>query len=108
MKASTAHKQFNKRAEKVVFDKEHRSKINFNISKYDAAVNVGKSIFRDEDVVRTRAANIRYKVINELDKHLIEFEDNFIKNGGIKSVITEAFKLADKKFGTKITMEYED
>jgi carbamate kinase len=33
---------------------------------------------------------------------------NFIKNGGRKSVITEAFKLQDKKFGSKITMEYED
>lgn len=33
---------------------------------------------------------------------------NFIKNGGRKSVITEAFKLADKKYGSKITMEYED
>jgi len=33
---------------------------------------------------------------------------NFIKNGGNLSVITEAFKLADKKYGSKITMEYED
>jgi carbamate kinase len=33
---------------------------------------------------------------------------NFIKSGGRKSVITEAFKLADKKYGSKITMEYED
>jgi carbamate kinase len=33
---------------------------------------------------------------------------NFIKNGGSKSVITEAFKLADKKYGSKITMDYED
>lgn len=33
---------------------------------------------------------------------------NFIRQGGKKSVITEAFKLADKKFGSKITMEYED
>lgn len=33
---------------------------------------------------------------------------NFIKNGGNMSVVTEAFKLADKKYGTKITMEYED
>jgi carbamate kinase len=31
----------------------------------------------------------------------------FIKNGGAKSVITEAFKLEDKRYGTKITMEYE-
>jgi carbamate kinase len=33
---------------------------------------------------------------------------NFIKQGGGKSVITEAFKLADMKYGSKITMEYED
>jgi carbamate kinase len=33
---------------------------------------------------------------------------NFIKQGGRKSVITEAFKLEDKKYGSKITMEYED
>jgi len=33
---------------------------------------------------------------------------NFIANGGKKSVITEAKKLEDKSFGSKITMEYED
>jgi carbamate kinase len=33
---------------------------------------------------------------------------NFIKNGGKKSVITEAKKLEDKSYGSKITMEYED
>jgi carbamate kinase len=32
----------------------------------------------------------------------------FVKNGGRKSVITEAFKLEDKSYGSKITMEYED
>lgn len=32
----------------------------------------------------------------------------FIEKGGKKSVITEAFKLEDKSYGTKITMEYED
>jgi carbamate kinase len=31
----------------------------------------------------------------------------FIENGGSKSVITEAFKLEDTRYGTKITMEYE-
>ena len=33
---------------------------------------------------------------------------NFIKNGGKKSVITEATKLEDKSYGSKITMEYEN
>jgi carbamate kinase len=32
---------------------------------------------------------------------------DFIKNGGKKSVITEAKKLEDKSYGSKITMEYE-
>ena len=33
---------------------------------------------------------------------------NFIEKGGKMAVITEAFKLADTKYGSKITMEYED
>jgi carbamate kinase len=32
----------------------------------------------------------------------------FVEKGGKKSVITEATKLEDKKYGSKITMEYED
>jgi len=32
---------------------------------------------------------------------------DFVKNGGKKSVITEATKLDDRKYGSKITMEYE-
>jgi carbamate kinase len=32
----------------------------------------------------------------------------FIEQGGYKSVITEATLLEDRKYGTKITMEYED
>ena len=31
----------------------------------------------------------------------------FIEQGGEKSVITEAFKLEDRSYGTKITMEYD-
>jgi carbamate kinase len=33
---------------------------------------------------------------------------HFIENGGEKSVITESTKLEDRKYGTKITMHYED
>jgi len=32
----------------------------------------------------------------------------FIKEGGKKAIITDAFKLKDKAFGTKITMEYDE
>jgi carbamate kinase len=33
---------------------------------------------------------------------------DFIDRGGEKSVITEAFKLEDKRYGTKITLHYDD
>ena len=32
---------------------------------------------------------------------------NFVKNGGVKSIITEASKLEDKSYGSKITLHYE-
>jgi carbamate kinase len=33
---------------------------------------------------------------------------HFVKHGGAKAVITEATKLEDRRYGSKITMEYED
>ena len=33
---------------------------------------------------------------------------DFVQNGGSKAVITEAKKLQDKSYGTKITMEYDE
>jgi L-lactate dehydrogenase complex protein LldF len=80
--ASTIRKKFNKQAEKKAFDESHREKINFNISRYDEAVSVGKNSYKDLELARNRAGHIKYKTINELDKSLIEFESNFTKNGG--------------------------
>ncbi len=37
----------------------------------------------------------------------IEAAIDFVKKGGAKSVITEATKLADKKYGSKITLNYD-
>jgi len=33
---------------------------------------------------------------------------DFLRNGGQMSVITEAFKLADRKYGSRITMDYQN
>ena len=82
LKISTENKKFLKAAEKVAFDKVHRKKIKFNISRYDAAVEKGKGIYKDLDLARNRAGHIKYKTINELEKHLVEFENNFQSNGG--------------------------
>lgn len=69
-------------AEKTAFDPEHRRKINYNISQYDASVIKGKLQFKDLELARCKAANLKHKILNDLDKYLIEFERHFEKNGG--------------------------
>ncbi len=76
------YSKFLKDSEKKAFDLEHRNKINYNISKYDAAVIKGKKQFRDLELARSRAYVIKHKVVNNLEKYLIEFAANFEKKGG--------------------------
>lgn len=69
-------------AEKKSFDLEHRRKINFNIGKYDLSVPKGKNQFSNLELARQRAAALKYRVTEKLDKYLLEFETNFTKRGG--------------------------
>src|SRR5882724_617468 len=62
-------------------DKEHRRKINFNISKYTAMVPNGKEQFSDINFARERAKNIKWKAIETLDKQLENFEAAIMKRG---------------------------
>jgi L-lactate dehydrogenase complex protein LldF len=89
-------KKFLKDAEKVAFDLEHRKKINYNISRYEASLPRGKSQFDDLELAKRRAANVKHKVINDLDRFLIEFESNFEKNGG-KVIWAPTWKEATKE-----------
>ncbi len=75
-------KKFIQDANKKAFDKDHRKTIKYNISKYDAAVSIGKGQFCNLELAKTRAAHLKYKIINDLEKYLIEFESNFSKRGG--------------------------
>ena len=77
-----AHHTFCEDAEKRAFDKEQRRRLDFNIGRYDAAVARGLSQFQNLELAKRRAANIKYKVINNLDKYLVEFENNFERRGG--------------------------
>ncbi|MBU2652133.1 MAG: LUD domain-containing protein, partial [Bacteroidetes bacterium] len=79
---SDRQKQFDIAAEKVAFDKEHRRKIRYNMSKYDQAVEKGKKLFSDLEVARERASKIKLRVLQNLDKHIIDFRENFEKQGG--------------------------
>lgn len=69
-------------SEKKASDLGHRQTINYNIGKYNNAVKVGKQQFADLTVARERAKNIKWKAIEQLDKHLEEFEANFTQRGG--------------------------
>lgn len=74
--------QFIAASEKKVADQQHRATVQYNIGKYDAAVAAGKEQYARLDLARSRAAGLRSRVIENLDKYLIEFEANYIKHGG--------------------------
>ena len=73
---------FKQQSEKKAFDLEHRKRINFNIGKYVTAVKHGKVQFENLTLARERAAQVKRKVVENLDRYLIEWETNFKKNGG--------------------------
>ncbi len=63
-------------------DLEHRRKINFNIGKYNAVVPIGKIQFADNNLVKERAKNIKWRAIENLHEHLEQFEMQFTARGG--------------------------
>lgn len=79
---STIAEKFIEDATTKAFDPEHRRKLTFNISQYDKKVIDGKKQFSNLELARERASFLKAKVIDNLDKYLIEFEANFIKRGG--------------------------
>ncbi|MCL3780183.1 iron-sulfur cluster-binding protein [Prolixibacteraceae bacterium JC049] len=72
---------FIKESKRVAFDLNHRKTIRFNISKYDAAVAVGKQRYSDLDLAKEKAAEIKSHVITHLDEYLEIFEKNAKRNG---------------------------
>jgi len=74
--------QFIEQADRISFDPEHRKRLDFNIGKYDQAVIIGKKHYRDIELARRRAANVKGKVINKLDSYLLEFQKKFEARGG--------------------------
>lgn len=73
---------FLEKSEKKAGDLGHRQTINFNIGKYNTAVKAGKQQFADLTTARERAKNIKWRALDNLDKHLEEFEQNLTKRGG--------------------------
>ena len=69
-------------AEDKAFDVDHRRIINYNIGKYDAAVTKGLARLINLDTAKRKGHVIKWKVMENLDKFLPEFEANFQKRGG--------------------------
>lgn len=69
-------------AEEKAFDTRHRGIINFNIGKYDASVARGLSRIANLDNAKKRGHVIKWRVMENLDKFLPEFEANFQRRGG--------------------------
>jgi L-lactate dehydrogenase complex protein LldF len=63
-------------------DLEHKRKVAFNIGKYNDSVVKGKQQFANLEIARQKAKNVKWKVIENLDKYLEQFEKNFTSRGG--------------------------
>lgn len=74
--------KFKIESEKIAFDLEHRRKIKFNISKYDNAVEKGLSNYKNIEVAKNHASQIKQHVVDNLGKYLLQFESVFEKRGG--------------------------
>lgn len=97
------NKKFLADADRKAFDITHRKTINHNISRYDAAVKKGLQQYKNLELARKRAAHLKYKSINDLEKYLIEFESNFTRNGGrviwaqsAQHAVKEILQIAEK------------
>lgn len=73
---------FQAASEKKAFDMDHRKVINYNINKYDSAVEVGLSRFNNLENSKRKGYSLKWKVMENLDKYLPDFEANFQKRGG--------------------------
>ncbi len=65
---------------KIAFDKKHRKTINFNISRYNNAVEKGKLRYANMELAKQRASYTKQKVVANLSYYLQEFEKNALKN----------------------------
>ncbi|MDQ7948116.1 MAG: LutB/LldF family L-lactate oxidation iron-sulfur protein [Pedobacter sp.] len=74
--------EFLVKSDEKAFDLPHRKTINHNIGKYNAAVERGLSKFENLEASKRKAHTLKWRVIENLDKFLPEFESNFQKRGG--------------------------
>lgn len=74
--------KFQTASEAKVFDAKHRKTIANNMGKYRASVKSGMHQYQNHELARTRASYIKTNTMLNLDKLLMEWENNFTNRGG--------------------------
>ncbi|MBS7565923.1 iron-sulfur cluster-binding protein [Mucilaginibacter sp. Bleaf8] len=78
---STAEK-FLADSEEKAFDQDHRRIINFNMGRYHASATRGINRLTNLENAKRKAHVSKWRVMENLDKFLLEFEANFQRRGG--------------------------
>ena len=81
MSTQTAY-QFTKDSERVAFDPDHRKKINYNISKYEAALKKGVKQYKDLNLAKKRwpeILQVKWFKIDQLPENRNPEIDKMIK-----------------------------
>jgi L-lactate dehydrogenase complex protein LldF len=79
---TTIAEDFLQQSDEKAFDLKHRTTLNHNIGKYNVAVERGLSKFENLENSKRKAHAIKWRVMENLDKFLPEFEANFQRKGG--------------------------
>lgn len=74
--------KFIKESSEKAFDASHREIIHANIDKYQQAFDKSKTRFLNLENSKRKAHLIKWHVMENLDRHLLEFEANFTRRGG--------------------------
>ena len=97
------------KADEKAFDLDHRTIINHNIGKYNVAVARGLSKFENLENSKKKANVIKWRVMENLDKYLPEFEANFQRKGGkviwandVEEAQREILSIIQKAGGTSV------
>ena len=98
--------------ENTAFNKQHHTALYNKLEANNESVKYSKAFYSDLELARTRAAFIKNKTLDNLDKTLIEFEANFIRKGGKviwaqdnEEAIEEIIKIIQKKSVTNIVKD---
>jgi L-lactate dehydrogenase complex protein LldF len=103
------HEEFIALTEKSAFDVETQHKVRYAVQQYEQSLEQGKTQYVNLDLAKDRAAYIRWKVLENLDKHLIEFESNITRKGGkviwasdAATALNEVYQIISKRNATQI------